>query len=152
MVEATAEEKEAGAVEFDYTGYDTGFESVLECVHDILDLYTDHMNATFCGPKFGADAFIAVRIELNREGAKYGIPPNNNNVYPLVNGQGQQGLRRKRRADVQRSDGTPRGCEPLCPLGARYTGYRPVRPEQGTGRYRTDGAPDGRGGGGGRVL
>ena len=68
-------------VQFDYQRWQTDFSSVLECVHDILDLYTDHLTSTIIGPKLGADAFIKVRIELNREAKALGIPSNNNQIH-----------------------------------------------------------------------
>jgi hypothetical protein len=89
VVEASQEETDNGAVVFDYLEWGTTFEEILECVHDILDLYTDHITNTYGGPKFGADRFIRVRIELNREGQQFGISPNNNNKDHLptqVNG------------------------------------------------------------------
>ncbi|KAF3937398.1 Cyclin-T1-2 [Dactylella cylindrospora] len=65
-------------IQVNYSDWKTTFADVLETCHDILDLYTDHLNATFVGPRYGADAFIRVRIELNKEAKNEGIPPNNN--------------------------------------------------------------------------
>ncbi|EPS36553.1 hypothetical protein H072_9843 [Dactylellina haptotyla CBS 200.50] len=63
-----------------YDKWKTSFAAVLETCHDMLDLYTDHLHSTFVGPRHGADAFIRVRIELNREAKNEGIQPNNNNA------------------------------------------------------------------------
>ncbi|KAK6507608.1 RNA polymerase II C-terminal domain kinase beta subunit, variant 2 [Arthrobotrys musiformis] len=68
------------AIQIVYDKWKTNFSAVLETCHDILDLYTDHLHHTFVGPRNGADAFIRVRIELNREAKNEGISPNNNNV------------------------------------------------------------------------
>ncbi|KAF3121989.1 RNA polymerase II C-terminal domain kinase beta subunit [Orbilia oligospora] len=68
------------AVPVVYDKWKTNFAAVLETCHDILDLYTDHLHHTFVGPRNGADAFIRVRIELNREAKNEGISPNNNNL------------------------------------------------------------------------
>ncbi|KAF3904725.1 Cyclin-T1-2 [Dactylellina cionopaga] len=68
------------SIQIVYDKWKTTFSAVLETCHDILDLYTDHLHHTFAGPRHGADAFIRVRIELNREAKNEGIPPNNNNA------------------------------------------------------------------------
>ncbi|EED15036.1 cyclin, putative [Talaromyces stipitatus ATCC 10500] len=71
LLDAGLEDVEAGR---GYHDWKVGRAEVMETLLDLLDLYIHHRSSTVVGPEYPLDAFLAIRIPLNKESEDEGLP------------------------------------------------------------------------------
>lgn len=115
---------------------------------DLLELYTHHRSSTVLGPRFPLEAFLTIRIPLNREAEDKHLPRFTNwqedtTLPPKVNGTkpGKHAIHKERPQDREKNaakDMPP--ANPLTPISA--TGEKSLaggdRAREGTVRFMLD--------------